>query len=114
GTLDLGANDLILQDGGRLGLAEITTQLASGFNAGHGYWNGSTGIVSSVAALDSTYLTTLGVIENTTGNAFDKQPSNIGDVLVKYTYYGDADLNGVVNGADYQQIDTGFGAHLKG
>ena len=36
------------------------------------------------------------------------------DVLVKYTYYGDADLNGSVNGADYAQIDHGFGAHLTG
>jgi hypothetical protein len=29
---------------------------------------------------------------------------------VKYTYYGDADLNGTINGADYQQIDLGFGS----
>ncbi len=30
------------------------------------------------------------------------------DVLVKYTYYGDANLDGVVNGADYARIDAGF------
>jgi hypothetical protein len=35
-------------------------------------------------------------------------------VLVKYTYYGDANLDGIVNGADYQQIDNGFGMHLTG
>jgi hypothetical protein len=33
---------------------------------------------------------------------------------VKYTYYGDANLDGTVTGADYQQIDTGFGLHLTG
>jgi hypothetical protein len=114
GELDLGANDLILQGGGTSGLNQITTQLTSGFNAGHGYWNGSAGIVSTLAANDSMLLTTLGVMENTTGNAFDNQPSNVGDVIVKYTYYGDADLNGSLNGADYQQIDNGFGSGSSG
>ena len=30
------------------------------------------------------------------------------DVLVKFTYYGDTDLNGVVNFDDYARIDGGF------
>jgi hypothetical protein len=29
-------------------------------------------------------------------------------VLVKYTYYGDADFNGVVNFDDYSRTDAGF------
>ena len=29
-------------------------------------------------------------------------------MLVKFTYYGDADFNGVVNFDDYSRIDTGF------
>jgi hypothetical protein len=33
---------------------------------------------------------------------------------VKYTYVGDTNLDGAVNGADYQQIDSGFGLHLTG
>jgi hypothetical protein len=33
---------------------------------------------------------------------------------VKYTYYGDADLSGTINGADYAQIDNGFGNDLTG
>jgi hypothetical protein len=33
---------------------------------------------------------------------------------VKYTYYGDADLSGTVNGADYTQIDKGFAMGLTG
>jgi hypothetical protein len=36
------------------------------------------------------------------------------DSLVKYTYYGDADLSGAIDGADYHQIDVGFGMHLTG
>ena len=30
------------------------------------------------------------------------------DVLVKFTYYGDADFNGVVDFDDYSRIDAGF------
>ena len=37
-----------------------------------------------------------------------------GDVLIKYTYFGDANLDGTLNGADYQQIDMGFGMGLTG
>ena len=33
---------------------------------------------------------------------------------MKYTYYGDANLDGAVDGADYQQIDNGFGGGLTG
>jgi len=36
------------------------------------------------------------------------QPTALDDVLVKYTYFGDANLDGAVTGADYQQIDLGF------
>ena len=31
-----------------------------------------------------------------------------GDVLVKFTYYGDSDLNGLVNFDDFGRIDGGF------
>ena len=46
--------------------------------------------------------------------SLDSQSTSDGDLLVKYTYYGDANLDGSVNGADYQQIDLGFGSHLTG
>jgi hypothetical protein len=108
GQLDLTGNDLIVKGGN---LSQITNQLANGFNAGAGYWNGSHGIISTAAANDSRFLTSLGVMLNTSGSSFDNQPSSVGDILVKYTYYGDANLDGVVNGADYQQIDSGFGNH---
>jgi len=35
-------------------------------------------------------------------------------VLVKYTYYGDTDLNGRVNFDDYVRTDNGFNNHLSG
>ena len=36
------------------------------------------------------------------------------DVLVRYTWYGDTDLNGVVNFDDYARIDSGFNTGLAG
>src|SRR4051812_42387517 len=35
-------------------------------------------------------------------------------VLVKYTYYGDADFNGIVNFDDYVRTDSGFNNHRTG
>jgi hypothetical protein len=110
GRLDVANNDLIVDSGN---LSGITNELKAGFNAGDGYWNGATGILSTAAAADSRHLMTLGTRQSD-GSSFDGVPTTTGDVLVKYTYFGDANLDGMVNGADYQQIDNGFGDHLTG
>jgi hypothetical protein len=116
GQVDLSNNAMILHGG----LVPVATQLSSvaaalknGFNAGNGYWNGTNGIVSSAAAADTTHLTTLGYMQSQ-GGVFDGVNTSTNDVLVKYTYYGDANLDGTVDGADYQQIDLGYGMHLTG
>jgi dockerin type I repeat protein len=108
-VLDLQKNDMIVQAGN---LSTITRWLKTGLNAPKGYWNGK-GIISSSAAGDTRYLTTLGA-ELSNVSSFDGVGTSPTNVLVKYTYYGDANLDGVVNGADYQQIDNGFGLHLTG
>ena len=36
------------------------------------------------------------------------QPYVATDTLVKFTYYGDTDFNGIVNFDDYSRIDNGF------
>jgi hypothetical protein len=41
-------------------------------------------------------------------STFDNQTVTDGDILVKYTYFGDALLTGSVTSADYLQIDNGF------
>ena len=35
-------------------------------------------------------------------------------LLVRYTYVGDANLDGIINGDDYFMIDTGYAAHATG
>ena len=61
----------------------------------------------------------LGVELNSFGGSpltttFDGQTVVNTDVLVKFTYFGDANLDGVVNGDDYTLIDNGFNTHLTG
>jgi fibronectin-binding autotransporter adhesin len=120
GSLDLADNDMVVKAGGAAGLARITNEINEGFNGGT--WQGPGGIVSTTAAANPAHLTTLGVILNDNGfntstpliTSFDGTSVADGDVLVKYTYYGDANLDGVVDGSDYSRIDNGFLNHLTG
>jgi hypothetical protein len=45
---------------------------------------------------------------------FDGLPVDTNSILVKYTYNGDADLNGKIDADDYFQIDNGFAKNLTG
>ncbi len=113
GLLDLSNNDMLVHNGN---LTSVTSEIAQGFNGGH--WNGSSGITSTAAA--ATTNTGLGVELNSNGSGgtllsiFDGQSVTSTDVLVKYTYFGDANLDGVVNGDDYTLIDNGFNNNLTG
>ncbi len=89
--------------------ATVFTMIQSGFNKGN--WNGSTGINSTTAASDPKHLHAVGMYQPATATTFEGQPLGTGDVAVKYTYYGDANLDGTVNSADYALIDAGFLSH---
>jgi autotransporter-associated beta strand protein len=109
-TLNLGNSDLIVQGGS---LANVTSLVATGYNSG--LWTG-TGVTSSAAAADPSHLTALGVIQNnqsgpalyTASNTFDGTTPGASDILVKYTYYGDTNLDGKVDGSDYSRIDAAY------
>jgi hypothetical protein len=126
GQLDLAGNDLVVRGGS---ISMISNMVNSGYNAASGpLWSGN-GITSSSAAGNTTHLTALGAIFNTvdgtsTGAALYGSGTNRGlfdgvspassDVLIKYTYYGDANLDGAVDGSDYSRIDNGYLSHLSG
>jgi hypothetical protein len=98
--------------------------IQNGLNLGGTLWAGTNGITTSLGGNGATGYTALGVIRNdyaTVGQpsapiftSFGGVSVGVNDVLVKYTWFGDADLNGVVNSNDYFQIDTGFLAHRTG
>jgi autotransporter-associated beta strand protein len=110
-SVDLTNNDV---DVAGAALSVISNQIQQGYH--NGYWNGPTGIYSGAAAGDTTHLTALGCMQNnqsgaalfTTSHLFDGITPAAGDVLVKYTYYGDANLSGNVDSSDYALIDNGY------
>ncbi len=111
--LDLGDNDVDLQNGTALILATVQSLVTQGYSLGS--WTGA-GITSSSAGANTAHLTTLGVIENnqsgaalfTATNKFDGIIPGASDILLKYTYYGDTNLSGNVDSADYTRIDNGY------
>ena len=117
GKLNLANNDMTITAGN---LGDISNQLLEGSNGGA--WNGAGGITSSKAASDVTHLTALGAIQNnqdgptlfTAAHPFDGTTPAAAAILIKYTYYGDANLDGKVDGSDYSLIDNGYASHLAG
>ncbi len=125
-TLDITDNNIIVRDGD---LAALTEQVKSGLNVSGSLWTGL-GITSSTAANDSSGVSAVGIDLNDDGaggtlyenwpfgaDSGGAVPVSHTDVLIKYTYYGDADLDGVVDiSIDYSLWETGFtaGGSLNG
>jgi hypothetical protein len=109
GHLDIGDGDVDLT---ATSLAAIAPLVASGDASGA--WAGA-GINSSAAAADAAHLTAVGVAQNVGTDGvtpmyatFDGQSVTANDVLLRYTYYGDANLSGTPDVADYTRIDAGY------
>jgi hypothetical protein len=78
-----------------------------------GQWDGNGIVTSQSAAIGSVALTTLAVMaasdaKLTNSSQFGGQSMNPADVLVGYTYTGDANLSGFIDGDDYFRIDRNF------
>ncbi|WP_428941025.1 beta strand repeat-containing protein [Fontivita pretiosa] len=123
--LDLNNNSLIL-DGGNL--ATTTAQLKTALeNGGNFDWLGP-GIGSTQANVQNTtagsFLYGLGVVLNDLAQVGGSGPiytdfagvsGLVGtEVLVKFTYFGDADLSGSIDATDYSLIDNGYVNTLSG
>ena len=82
----------------------------------NGSWNGSGLVTSMSAAKSPSMLTTLGVAEASSALGISGSQTTLWDgatvdgttVLVRYTNAGDANLDGVINGDDYFDIDAGY------
>jgi fibronectin-binding autotransporter adhesin len=111
GILDITNNALVLHNAS---LGTISSEVASAYN--NGAWNGtssSAGIMtSSLAAADTSHLHAVGVATGL--SSFPDASVLPGDVVVKYTYYGDTNLDGKVDGTDYSRIDNGYLTHATG
>ncbi|HWE93404.1 MAG TPA: hypothetical protein VG269_05465, partial [Tepidisphaeraceae bacterium] len=106
-TLDLMDNDMLLQGAGSSELPVLQALLKSGLPTA------GTGLRSSdAAASPASNKTALGYGLNGTSvnySTFDGLPVAAGDLLVKYTLAGDADLDGVVGNIDYGILSSHYG-----
>jgi autotransporter-associated beta strand protein len=119
GTLDLAANDLIVHNANSTAAATELTAVTSQLEQGSANnWTGTGGLLSTAAAGAGNTALAVELNNNGTGGTwtttFDAQTVTSTDILVKYTLYGDANLDGTVNGSDYAMIDNGFNAKLTG
>jgi hypothetical protein len=115
-TIDLTDNDAIFKNEP---LSTIQTFVGNGFNGG--VWNGTTSITSSTAASmaansANTHKTALGYAlgsSTTLGPSFDGQTVNPTDVVIRYTDFGDANLDGNTNTLDFMRLGANFGGSGK-
>lgn len=106
GALNLNNNAMVINYAGASSLAATSALLASGYNSGA--WNGP-GIRSQSAA--DTPNTAIGVAEafetNYVGSFFG-EPIDTTSLLLVYTRAGDANLDRIVNIADFSKLAANF------
>jgi hypothetical protein len=106
GTLDLENNHIVLSYSGTSPLSTIRGYLASGYNGGA--WNGA-GIDSSSAAVNHQYA--IGYADS--ADAGNPAGLSTDQIEIKYTLYGDTNLDGVVNSVDFGNMAANFGKSGK-
>ncbi|MBE3071194.1 MAG: autotransporter-associated beta strand repeat-containing protein, partial [Planctomycetes bacterium] len=108
GRLDVGTGAAIIDYVAASPLGQVADWLTTG--CAGGAWDG-VGIRSSVAAIAD--MTAVGVLDNTDADVgglttFVGQAVDATSVLVRYTYWGDANLDGVVDANDYDVVDKNY------
>jgi len=102
GKLDLADNDLLIDYTGASPYAAINNLVVTGRNTG------TSGIITTATALNDTVLA---VVDNAQfgKTAFNGIPIDGTTLIGKYTYFGDANLDGQVTGDDYLNVDANLG-----
>ncbi len=113
-VLDLTDNDLRVMSTSKSLIESYVRTACNG-----GGWNGPGGIFSSTAKNNGQLTTTIGILSGAefnsrNGGQFHGATPAATDVLVKYTYYGDVNFDGFVDGLDYIFVDNGFLTHSTG
>ncbi len=104
-TLDVTNHDLII---GNSNLTAVQTEILNGFNAGPGgaAITSSTALASGDEFLVAFDASLIGGVGGTWDNVTITDPNSI---IVKYTYFGDVNLDGVVDSSDYALLDQNLG-----
>ncbi len=106
-VLDISNNHVIIDYGATDPMSTILGYLKSGFN--NGAWNGTSGIISSAAQTKTNGLTySIGWADGNDKTGAVKNLTS-GEIELKYTLVGDANLDGTVNGSDFSILAANFG-----
>ena len=116
GKLDLADNDLLLDYAAGapdpLGTFNGTSYdgvmglLASGYMGGSGIVSTTAGTTQGVTGLAAADPADVFFLSGTQTTLYEGQTVDASAVLIKYTYVGDTNLDGAIDGADYGQIDN--------
>jgi hypothetical protein len=103
-ALDIAKSTLFISYSSSDPIATIQSYLKNGYNSGA--WNGSptatTGVITSAAAqANANHNTAIGYADAADGQGINTTPNTI---ELKYTLYGDANLDAQVNSADLQRL----------
>jgi autotransporter-associated beta strand protein len=104
GKFDLANNSMVIRG---MTVPQVQALIQTSFNAGH--WDGAGGLTSSTAAgstITAIGLASNGVLNKTSFKGVQGLTST--DVLVKCTYYGDADLSGNTTLDDFTLFLRGY------
>jgi len=114
GTLDVSNNSLIVNYIGATPVSTIRQNLISGY--GPGDWSGTSGINSSIANADANHHHTLAYAEASQLGitSFGGQTITGNAVVIKYTYTGDNNLDGIVDlDSDFSLFVDGYNKQLS-
>ncbi len=110
GVLDITNNHMyVVYGSGTDPVSTILGYLKSGYN--NGGWNGTNGIISSFAQTKTNGLSYgVGWADGDDGvHNVGNTLLTTGEILLKYTLVGDANLDGTVNGTDFSILAANFG-----
>jgi hypothetical protein len=115
GRVDLGGGRLVVDYAGASPAQAVRQYLVSGYAGGA--WTG-TGLQSGAAALNPGRQTALGYAESAdvlgpAGGLFAGFAVDETAILVRYTRYGDANIDGIVSLADFNRLASNFGGTNK-
>ncbi|MGD0137345.1 MAG: autotransporter-associated beta strand repeat-containing protein, partial [Tepidisphaeraceae bacterium] len=108
-VLDINNDHVIITYGATDPITTIAGYIASGYNGGN--WNGP-GIISSVALTNASGL--LYGVGYADGNDNVVAGLASGQIEVAYTLLGDANLDGLVNGSDFNILAANFNQSITG
>jgi len=110
GSVDFGNNAMIVDYTGSSPMVTISGNIIKGYNGGawHGTW-----FTTTATGTGGDYGLGYGEansILGPTGGTFQGENVDGTAILIKYTLYGDANLDGRVNALDFNALATNFGA----